>query len=87
MSNLDFFDESADHVDEIAQPSRGGGFMESPPVRLLRRIWDNTHMWRVATLATIVAVALLFTWTQGPIAQHANTDPVINGYVALSNIE
>ena len=38
-------------------------------------------MWRVATLATIVAVVLLFSWTQGPIAEYANTDPVVNGYV------
>ncbi len=81
MSNLESFDESAHHIDELAQPTRGGGFMESPPVRLLRRIWGNAHVWRVATLATIVAVALLFSWTQGPIAHHANTDPVVNGYV------
>lgn len=81
MSNLESFDESVDHVDELRQPSGGGGFMESPPVRLLRRIWGNTHMWRVATLATIVAVVLLFSWTQGPIAEYANTDPVVNGYV------
>lgn len=82
MSNLEYFDEPAQHVDELVQPLPQGGFMGSSPVRLLRRIWGNTHMWRIATLASIVAVALLFSITRGPIAQFAETDPLVNGYVA-----
>jgi S1-C subfamily serine protease len=43
--------------------------------------WSNANVWRVATLATIIAVALLFSMTRGPIEQFRNLDPVVNGYV------
>lgn len=49
--------------------------------------WSNANVWRMATLATIIAVALLFSMTRGPIEQFQNSDPVVNGYVPPRNFE
>ena len=49
--------------------------------------WSNVNFWRVATLATIIAVVLLFSMTRGPIEQFRNSDPVVNGYVPPRNFD
>ena len=51
------------------------------PIHALAAVWGNANVWRIATLATIIAVTLLFSSTRGPIEQYRVSDPVENGYV------
>lgn len=53
----------------------------SGPIQAITAAWANANVWRVATLATLIAVGLLFSLTRGPIEQYRNSDPVENGYV------
>ena len=53
----------------------------SGPIQAIAAAWANANVWRVATLATLIAVGLLFSLTRGPIEQYWNSDPVENGYV------
>ena len=53
----------------------------SGPVQAITAAWANPNVWRIATLATLIAVGLLFSLTRGPIEQYWNSDPVENGYV------
>jgi S1-C subfamily serine protease len=80
MSNPENFDEATESTHELVQTSRGG-FMKSPPMRVLRWFWISTFVWRTVALATIVAVAFLFSWIRGPIAQYETSDPYVNGFV------
>lgn len=59
----------------------------SGPFQALAAAWGNANVWRVATLATIVAVAMLFFLTRGPIEQFRVSDPVENGYVEPRDFE
>ena len=59
----------------------------SGPLQALAAAWGNANVWRVATLATIVAVAMLFFLTSGPIEQFRISDPVENGYVEPRDFE
>ena len=62
-------------------------FNTSGPVRALSAAWSSANVWRVATLATMIAVALLFSWTRGPIEQYQVSDPIENGYVEPRNFD
>ena len=62
-------------------------FKTSGPVRALSAAWSSANVWRVATLATMIAVALLFSWTRGPIEQYQVSDPIENGYVEPRNFD
>jgi S1-C subfamily serine protease len=53
----------------------------SGPMQAISAAWKNANVWRVATLTTLIAVGLLFSFTRGPIEQYQNSDPVENGYV------
>ena len=80
MSNPDNFDEATESTRELVQTSRAS-LMKSPPMRVLRWFWNSTFVWRTVALATIVAIAFLFSWTRGPIAQYETSDPYVNGFV------
>ena len=67
--------DPADNLDNKNQKKTSG------PIQALAAVWGNANVWRIATLATIIAVALLFSSTRGPIEQHRVSDPVENGYV------
>ena len=67
--------DPADNLDNINQKKSSG------PIQALAAVWGNANVWRIATLATITAVALLFSSTRGPIEQYRVSDPIENGYV------
>lgn len=87
MSESESFglDESAN---ETADNQNTENQMKSSgPLQALAAAWGNANVWRVATLATIVAVAMLFFLTRGPIEQFRVSDPVENGYVEPRDFE
>ena len=53
----------------------------SRPARALAIVWNNRHIWRVATLALVAIVAYLFSATSGPISDFHDSDPYYNGFV------
>ena len=67
--------DAAGNLDNINQKKSSG------PIQALAAVWGNANVWRIATLATIIAVALLFSSTRGPIEQYRVSDPFENGYV------
>lgn len=77
-------DESSDSAEDTTKQNR---FKSSGPVQAFSAAWANANVWRVATLGTILAVALLFSSTSGPIEQFRVSDPVENGYVEPRNFD
>jgi serine protease Do len=57
------------------------------PIHALAAVWGNANVWRIATLATIIAVVLLFSSTRGPIQQYRVSDPLTNPYVEPRDFE
>lgn len=93
MSNFEPLD-SDDVNFPLDAADEASGLKSSGPLRAITSAWANANVWRFATLATIIAVVLLFSLTRGPIEQFRNSDPVENGYVAprdfdgiISNLE
>jgi len=87
MSEYESFglDESAN--DPADNPNTENQRKTSGPLQALAAAWGNTNVWRVATLATIVAVAMLFSLTRGPIEQYQVSDPLENGFVEPRDFE
>jgi S1-C subfamily serine protease len=73
--------DPADNLDDIDQKKSSG------PIQALAAVWGNANVWRVATLATIFAVALLFSSTRGPLEQYRVSDPLTNPYVEPRDFE
>lgn len=57
------------------------------PIQALAAVWGNANVWRIATIATILAVALLFSSTRGLIEQDRVSDPLTNPYVEPRDFE
>lgn len=87
MSDFDSFGLDDPATDSIEVPKKQNRFTSSGPIQAFRSAWGNANVWRVATLATIIAVALLFSSTRGPIEQYRISDPVENGYVEPRDFE
>jgi S1-C subfamily serine protease len=87
MSNFDNLGESVEAAEARHDPSGQEGSVGAGSAGILGALWGNANLWRVATLATIVAVALLFTTTRGPIAEYENSDPYFNGFVPPRDFE
>ena len=87
MSNFESFDIDETAADSVEAPEKQNRFTSSGPIRALASAWANANVWRVATLATIIAVALLFSWTRGPIDIYNASDPFKNGYVEPRDFE
>jgi S1-C subfamily serine protease len=49
--------------------------------KVLGKVWNNSHLWRVVTLALIVALGLQVSTTQPLKDFYSQTDPDTNGYV------
>lgn len=49
--------------------------------KVLGKVWNNSHLWRVVTLALIVALGLQVSTTQPIKDFYSQTDPDTNGYV------
>ena len=81
VGQSDLATDPADNLDNINQNKSSG------PIKALAAVWGNAHVWRIATLATIVAVALLFSSTRGPIEQYRFSDPLTNPYVEPRDFE
>jgi len=81
MSEIDQFGLGETSVDEIEGAEQESRARRSGPIQAMRSAWANVNVWRVATIATMIAVALLFSWTRGPIEQFQISDPVKNGFV------
>jgi S1-C subfamily serine protease len=84
MSEFETFglDESTSDPADNANQRKSSG-----PIQALAAVWRNANVWRFATLATIVAVALLFSSIRGPLEQYRISDPVENGYVEPRDFE
>jgi len=78
-------DESA--TDPADNPNTKNQRKSSAPIQALAAAWGNANVWRVATLAIIVAVAMLFSLTRGPIEQFRVSDPLENGFVEPRDFE
>ena len=50
-------------------------------IRLLGRVWNNSHLWRVTMLLLILVVGLQATYIQPIKDFYSQTDPDTNGYV------
>ena len=81
MRELESFGLDETATDAVERTNKQNRFKSSGPIQAVTAAWANAHVWRVATLATIIAVALLFSWIRGPIEQFRISDPVTNGYV------
>ena len=73
--------DPADNRDNKNQKKSSG------PLQALAAVWGSANVWRIATLATIIAVALLFSSTRGPIEQYRVSDPLTNPYVEPRDFE
>jgi S1-C subfamily serine protease len=78
-------DESA--TDPADNPNNRNQKKSSGPVQSLAAFWGNANVWRIATLAIIIAVALLFSSTRGLIEQDRVSDPLTNPYVEPRDFE
>jgi len=81
MSEHESFSVEETVTDLADNTNKQNRFKSSGPIQALSNAWANANVWRIATLATIVAVALLFSWIRGPIEQYRISDPIKNGYV------
>jgi S1-C subfamily serine protease len=50
--------------------------------RALGKVWNNSHLWRVATVALLLVTTFLLISTKDVISVFKYTDPVVNEYVA-----
>ena len=81
MSDVEPFglaDSPSDPADDVENQNQK---KSSGLIQALAAAWGNANVWRIATLTLIIAVALLFSSTRGPIEQYRISDPVENGYV------
>ena len=81
MSDVEPFglaDSPSDPADDAENQNQK---KSSGPIQALAAAWGNANVWRIATLTLIIAVALLFSSTRGPIEQYRISDPVTNPYV------
>lgn len=73
--------DPAENLDQTNQKKSSG------PIKALATVWENANVWRIATLVTIIAVALLFSSTRGLIEQNRVSDPLTNPYVEPRDFE
>jgi S1-C subfamily serine protease len=81
MSEFESFGLDKTGTDLIESGEQESRVKRSGPIQAIRSAWANANVWRIATLATMIAVAVLFSWTRGPIEQFRISDPVENGFV------
>lgn len=87
MSENESFGIDESVSDAVESTTAQNRFKSSGPIQAISSAWANANVWRVATLGTILAVALLFSSTSGPIEQFRVSDPVENGYVEPRNFD
>jgi S1-C subfamily serine protease len=87
MSEYESFGLDESTNDPADNPNTENQRKSSGPLQALAAAWGNANVWRVATLATIVAVAMLFSLTRGPIEQYQVSDPLENGFVEPRDFE
>jgi len=87
MSERESFGLDESTNDPADNPNTENQRKASGPLQALAAAWGNANVWRVATLATIVAVAMLFSLTRGPIEQYQVSDPLENGFVEPRDFE
>ncbi len=81
MSEFESLDRGERTTDPADDPDNQSQKKSYGPIRALAAVWGNANVWRIATLATIIAVALLFSSTRGPLEQYRVSDPLTNPYV------
>ncbi len=87
MSNFESFDFDEPTPESAQNPGSENEKKANGPMQAIAAAWGNANFWRVATLATIVAVAFLFSSIRGPLEQYRVSDPVVNGYVEPRDFE
>ena len=75
LNRKEWTSDPADDPDNQSQKKSSG------PIQALAAVWGNANVWRITTLATIIAVALLFSSIRGPLEHYRVSDPVENGFV------
>jgi S1-C subfamily serine protease len=81
MSDIESFSNDETANDPLEGTNKQNRFKSSGPIQAITTAWTNANIWRAATIATIIAVVLIFSWIRGPIEQFRISDPVENGYV------
>jgi S1-C subfamily serine protease len=81
MSDFETFNADETASDLVENTEKQNRFRSSGPIQAFSAAWTNANVWRIATLATLIAVAFLFSSTRGPIEQFRVSDPIENGYV------
>jgi len=87
MSEFESLDRGEWTTDPADDPDNQSQKKSYGPIRALAAVWGNANVWRIATLATLIAVALLFSSTRGPIGQYRVSDPLTNPYVEPRDFE
>jgi S1-C subfamily serine protease len=87
MSEFESLDRGEWTTDPADDPDNQSQKKSYGPIRALAAVWGNANVWRIATLATLIAVALLFSSTRGPIEQYRVSDPLTNPYVEPRDFE
>jgi S1-C subfamily serine protease len=71
--------ESVD-ASEVATTQRG--LTSAKVTQVLGGIWNNSHLWRIATVALLLVTSFLLISTKDVISVFKSTDPAVNEYVA-----
>ena len=59
-----------------------GGLTSARVTQVMGRIWNNAHLWRIATVALLLVTTFLLISTKDVISVFKSTDPAVNEYVA-----
>ena len=87
MSEFEPFGLDESTTDPADDPNNKNQKKSSGPIQALAAVWRNANVWRIATLATMIAVTLLFSSTRGLIEQDRVSDPLTNPYVEPRDFE
>ena len=80
MSEINPLGNHESEIETLAE-SQGSVATRNPVVHIASKVWGNVHMWRVVTLAVIVALVVQVIAIQPLRDFYSMTDPDTNGYV------
>lgn len=87
MSEIENIDNPGAELEQFAILSKRERFLNFIPVKTVRKVWSNLHIWRALTLVAIILVGYLGFATRGPISFFSSSDPTENYFVPPRNFE
>jgi S1-C subfamily serine protease len=87
MSEIENFEAVVAESEQALALSKQERLLRILPIRIVRKMWNNAHIWRALTLIAIILVGYLGFATRGPIWFFASSDPTENYYVEPRNFE